>query len=111
LPTALERSGDFSQSFTTQTIGGQRVVIPIVIYDPATVDTRRTIIVNGQEVPNPSFGYRQPFRDNKIPVIDPIARKILDYIPLPNTPSQDTGNAVNDYVPNTTRGASVISCW
>jgi len=96
LPTALERNGDFSESFTTQVIGGQRVRVPITIYDPNTVDTRPG---------SPTFGFRQPFPNNRIPPerISPIARKILNYIPLPNTPSQDTGNAINNYVPNSTR--------
>src|SRR5262249_29187647 len=37
LPTELERQGDFSQSFITQMIGGQRVRVPITIFDPMIV--------------------------------------------------------------------------
>ncbi len=55
-PTALERAGDFSQS----TVNG-----PVTIYDPAT---------------------RAPFPNNQIPAsrISPIAKGLLNYIPLPN---------------------------
>ena len=111
VPTELERQGDFSQSFTTQVIGGQRVRIPIRIYDPETVDLRQTIIQDGREVSNPTFGFRQPFPDNKIPAdrINPIAREILKFVSLPNAPSQETGNAVNNYVPNTTRQVKMAS--
>ena len=111
VPTELERQGDFSQSFTTQLVGSQRVRVPITIYDPATVDTRPTITQNGREVTNPTFGFRQPFPNNKIPAerISPIARKMLEFISLPNSPSQETGNAVNNFVPNTTRQVKMAS--
>lgn len=33
VPTTLERSGNFSQNFTTQVIGGQRIRFPIQVYD------------------------------------------------------------------------------
>lgn len=69
VPTALERSGDFSQ---TRGANGR----PIVIYDPAT--TR----------PNPSgTGYvRSPFPGNQIPAerMDPVALNVLQYWPDPN---------------------------
>jgi outer membrane receptor protein involved in Fe transport len=111
VPTELERQGDFSQSFTSQLIGGRLVKIPITIYDPATVDTRPTITQGGKEVPNPTFGFRQPFPNNKIPAerINPIARKILEFVSLPNSPSQETGNAVNNFVPDTTRQVKLAS--
>ena len=92
VPTELERQGDFSQSFTTQLIGGHRVRVPITIYDPLTVDTRPTIIRGGKEVTNPNFGRRQPFPDDKIPAerINPIARKILEFVSL----SVETGECL-----------------
>jgi hypothetical protein len=37
VPTALERTGDFSQSFTTQTVNGKLQQYPIQIFDPTTV--------------------------------------------------------------------------
>jgi hypothetical protein len=67
VPTALERSGDFSQS---RTASGQ----PVIIYDPLT-----TRLVNGQFV-------RDPFPGNVIPAnrINPVARQLLQRVPLPN---------------------------
>jgi hypothetical protein len=90
VPTELERKGDFSQSFTTQLVGGQRIRYPIQIYDPLAVDSR---------------GFRTQFPNNVIPTLrlNPIAQNILKYVPLPNTPSDVTGNATNNFVPNSTR--------
>lgn len=105
VPTEAERQGDFTSSWTTQTVGGVRTVVPITIYDPMTVDVRRTITQNGVEVQNPMFGYRQPFPGNKIPVsrLSPIALNILKYIPLPNTPNQPTSSTANNFTPDSTR--------
>src|SRR5205823_3882822 len=71
VPTALERGGDFSQSFTTQS--GQRY--PIQVFDPATADAKgnRTLFP-GSVIPSARFS--------------PIAQKILKYVPLPNTASE-----------------------
>jgi len=90
VPTELERKGDFSQSFTTQLVSGQRLKYPIQIYDPLAVDSR---------------GFRTQFPNNVIPTLrlNPIAQNILKYVPLPNTPSDVTGNATNNFVPNSTR--------
>jgi len=90
VPTELERKGDFSQSFTTQLVSGQRIRYPIQIYDPLAVDSR---------------GFRTQFPNNVIPTLrlNPIAQNILKYVPLPNTPSDVTGNATNNFVPNSTR--------
>jgi hypothetical protein len=85
VPTALERQGDFSQSFTTQQVNGKTVQYPIQVYDPASID---------------SNGNRTLFPGNVIPQnrLSPIAQNILKYVPLPNTPSQPTGNAVQNLV-------------
>ncbi|RXH54724.1 TonB-dependent receptor [Granulicella sibirica] len=65
VPTALQRAGDFSQTFTASGA-------PVVIYDPNTTTASGT-------------GYvRQPFAGNKITTIDPVAAKIIGYYPLPN---------------------------
>lgn len=90
LPTELERKGDFSQSFTTQLVGGNRVKYPINIYDPLTVDSK---------------GVRKQFAGNVIPAtrLNPIAQKILEFVPLPNAASEPTSNATNNFVPNSTR--------
>jgi hypothetical protein len=75
VPTLAQRNGDFSQTFAQN---GQQ----IRIFDPFT--TR----------PNPAgSGFiRDPFPNNVIPVarMDPVARQVLNYYPLPNQP----GNAV-----------------
>ncbi|SPE33291.1 TonB-dependent receptor [Candidatus Sulfopaludibacter sp. SbA3] len=87
LPTALERNGDFSQSWTTANTGGQLVRYPIQIYDPLTVVA--------------STGNRTPFPGEVIPQnrLSPIALAMLKYLPPPNMPSDNTGNASNNYNP------------
>ena len=86
VPTAAERTGDFSQSFTTQS----GVRYPIQVYDPLSVDAN---------------GNRTLFPGMQIPStrLSPIAQHILAYLPLPNTPSDPTGNASNNYVPPSVR--------
>lgn len=76
VPTALQRAGDFSQTFTST--GSQ-----ITIYDP------QTVIGN----------VRQPFQGNIVPQsrIDPVAAAVMALYPLPNT----TGTAItnqNNYI-------------
>ncbi|MFB3827040.1 MAG: carboxypeptidase regulatory-like domain-containing protein [Bryobacteraceae bacterium] len=90
VPTAEERQGDFSQSFTTQLVRGELVRYPIQVYDPASVDAK---------------GFRQLFPGMRIPASrqSNIAQKILGYIPLPNKPSEPTSNATNNFVPDSTR--------
>ena len=81
VPTALERQGDFSQSFAAN---GQL----IRIFNPFT--TR----------PNPAGGFiRDPFPDNRIPAAlwDPVALNVLQYYPLPNQPG-DAITGRNNYV-------------
>ena len=72
LPTALERQGDFSQSYNAN--GTLRV-----IYDPLTSRT-----VNGVQV-------RDPFPGNKIPANrwDPVAAQILAGLWQPNNAGDD----------------------
>jgi carboxypeptidase family protein len=81
VPTAAERRGDFSN--TRDGLGNL-----IVVYDPAT--TR----------PNPSgAGFvRDPFPGNIIPAnrMDPLALRLLPYMPLPNSPAADPSN-LNNY--------------
>ena len=68
MPTALERTGNFSQTF--QSNGTQ-----IVMYDPSTT----AVNAAGANV-------RTPFAGNLVPAseINPIAAKLLSYYPLPN---------------------------
>jgi hypothetical protein len=78
-PTALERTGDFSQ---TVNAAGSRVTI----YDPLTT---RTDPVSGALV-------RDPFPGNIIPAnrINPIAANMLKTMPLPTAGKTFGGNAV-----------------
>lgn len=82
VPTALERSGDFSQ---TRGANGQ----PIVVYDPATT------------VPNPSgSGYlRLPFQGSRIPLnrMDPVALSVMRYWPEANQPGDASTGRNNFY--------------
>ena len=86
VPTALERGGDFSQSFTTN----QGTRFPIQVYDPQSIDSR---------------GFRQLFPGNAIPAsrLSSISQSILKFIPLPNTAGEPTSNATNNFVPASTR--------
>lgn len=111
VPTAQERAGDFNGSWSTRIIGGNTVVVPTTVFDPLTVDTRRTIVDAGGEVRNPMFGYRQPFPGNQVPRtrMSPIAQNILKFVPLPNAPSLPTGNASSNFVPDSTRNNMMAS--
>jgi len=73
-PTAAQRAGDFSQT-------RQANLQPITIYDPLTT------------VQSGSAFTRQPFLGNRIPAdrVDPVSRKILDFIPLGNVPGNALG--------------------
>ncbi|HEV2484699.1 MAG TPA: carboxypeptidase regulatory-like domain-containing protein [Terracidiphilus sp.] len=85
MPTQLERSGDFSKSFTTQVVNGTRVVYPINIYNPYQVDSKgNRQIFNGAVIPSP--------------LLDPIAQKILAFVPLPNAPGDGTSTDSNNFV-------------
>jgi Carboxypeptidase regulatory-like domain len=84
VPTALERQGDFSQTFDAK---GNL----IVIYDPSTT------------IPT-STGYsRTPIPGNKITNLDPIGKALLSLYPLPNqhgTGASDLNNYFSN-APNT----------
>lgn len=90
LPTELERKGDFSQTFTTQLTGGQRIVFPVQVFDPLSVDAK---------------GFRTLFPGMRIPTsrLSKVAQNIFSYIPLPNTPSDGTSTDANNFVPHSTR--------
>jgi hypothetical protein len=78
VPTALQRAGDFSQ---TRNAAGN----VITIYNPFTTQT-----VNGQIV-------RTAFPNNRIPdnLIDPVAKAMLQFLPLPNTAGNPNTGANN----------------
>ncbi len=94
VPTVLERSGDFSQTFDAQ---GRL----IRIHDPAT-----TITQNGHTT-------RLPFAGNRIPQnrMDPVALNLLQFYPLPNrAPDNITGanNFRSNYVTALTRNNYLV---
>ncbi len=85
VPTALERTGDFSESYTAVTINGQITRIPRNIYLPLpatsttnTVGTGQLQVVNQQAMSGNTL--------NKIPsqYLNKTALNILSYYPLPN---------------------------
>jgi hypothetical protein len=86
VPTLAQREGDFS---TTLQSNGQ----PVTIYDPMT-----TRLEGGQYV-------RTAFPGNRIPAnrLDPVALKLLDFVPKPNAAGTVTGqfNFITDQNPRT----------
>jgi Carboxypeptidase regulatory-like domain/TonB dependent receptor len=86
VPTALERTGDFSQTLITDPNSGN--IVPDLIFNP----------VPKGGVPS---GIRPQFANNKIPMPlqDPIGQKILALYPLPNQPGNPDGT--NNYRGNT----------
>jgi hypothetical protein len=83
VPTAENRVGDFSSAHTS-------AAQPITIYDPRT----------STQLPNGSWT-RTAFQGNRIPAnrLDPVAAKLLQFIPLPNTAPDAAG--FNNYFPQT----------
>jgi hypothetical protein len=88
--TAAERQGDFSQSYTSQVVGGVRQRIPLQIFDPQSADSK---------------GNRTLFPGNIIPTarLSKVAQNILTYVPLPNTPSDGTSTDANNFTPSSSR--------
>ncbi len=82
VPTDLERTGDFSQTF-----------VQTSIVDPAT--GQRTVTVQPVQL------YRDPndpsSRFTVIPTVDPTARQLLAYIPRANIPCARNAPCVNNY--------------
>jgi len=83
VPTALERQGDFSQTYNQN---GDLSVI----YDPYSTTTFIDSMGNTQRT-------RTPFPGNKIPGgLDPVGQKLANLYPMPNLPG--TGpNHINNY--------------
>lgn len=95
VPTALQRQGDFSQTFASN---GQLVRI----YDPFST----------RPVTPPGTGFiRTQFPGNVIPAsqINGVARNILNYFPQPNTPGNPITNANNYYAAGTDQNN--ITSW
>lgn len=85
LPTALERTGDFSRTLNNR---GEMVVV----YDPLTTKANA-----GQYT-------RTPFAGNVIPAnrIESISRKLIEYFPQPNT-AGDQYTGFNNFASNAPR--------
>jgi len=90
LMNADERNGDFSQSFTTTVTNGVRTRFPIQVYDPYSVDAK---------------GNRTLYPAMKIPtqLLSKVAKNIMTYVPLPNTPSDGTSTDANNFTPSSSR--------
>jgi len=85
VPTALQRTGDFSQTYNAS--GSQ-----VTIYNPFST------MVNPS---NTSQYIRTAFTGNMIPsgMIDPVAKNLMSYYPMPNTDGAQYTNA-NNYINN-----------
>src|SRR5262245_2434122 len=96
LPTMREREGDFSQSFTTQTINGVRTRIPIRIYDPGTID---------------AAGNRTQFTNNVVPPdrIHVVAKAILALMPPPDNEGDGSCSSCNNYLKRTVQAVKFRS--
>ncbi len=86
VPTAAERTGDFSADSANFTI-----------YDPTSADCGTTG-APPVSLTCPS-GTRQPFASNKITNPNPIALKFLSEMPLPNNPTTSPQNNNNRFDP------------
>src|SRR5215472_3646218 len=85
VPTADQRTGDYSKSVTVS--GGQ--LVPLTIYDPLTTDA--------------TSGQRQAFPGNRIPAnrLSPISQKVVGFVPLPNvTGGGAVATGVNNFLPH-----------
>ncbi|HTD96457.1 MAG TPA: hypothetical protein VK627_05990, partial [Edaphobacter sp.] len=85
VPTAQQRAGDFSQTFTAT-----NTTTPIPVYDPASTAAN----------PGGNGFVRKPFAGNVVPMsrLDPVALNVLKYMPLPNiAPTVAATNANNFY--------------
>lgn len=89
VPTALQRSGDFSQTYASATSAN-----PIPVYDPSTT------------VANPAGNgfIRTQFLGNKITTFDPVALAVLKYYPQPNIAPVDPKTNANNFYSEATGG-------
>ncbi|MFP5211728.1 MAG: TonB-dependent receptor domain-containing protein [Acidobacteriota bacterium] len=94
VPTALQRTGDFSQTYNAK---DQLVAI----YNPFSTEP---------DPNHPGQYIRQAFPNNKIPaaMLDPVAKNIMSYYPLPNTqgsPFTNTNNFLSNAMMTVTQDA------
>ena len=88
LPTMAERSGDFSKSFTTQTVNKVTTIYPIQIYDPLTYNatTKQRSLMNGTGT-SVSSGR-----------ISPMAQAYFALMPPPDDAGDGSNSDSNNYV-------------
>lgn len=87
VPTELERKGDFSESFYNKNLP-----YPVTIFRQFEFNESGTALTNRRIILPANAPYPQ-WEGNKIPerFISPIAKKLLEQIPLPNYPTQWDG--------------------
>jgi len=92
VPTAEQRNGDFSKTFTS---AGKLYTVydPLTIYPNPAFDRTRAVSLS-----NPQY-LRLPFANNQVPRarMDPVALHVLQDIPLPNRPG-DAPSGANNFV-------------
>ncbi len=98
VPTLLERAGDFSQSLP----GSNGVNTPYYFHDPAK-PTSATCTASGGS----GCLYGAPY--DKIPTIDPVAKALLAYIPVPNATGANNYQFISDKVNKWNRGLLKMS--
>ena len=91
IPTALEKKGDFSQSFTTSTVGGVKTTYPIKIYDPNSIvesstNVKSRSLINGDGTVIPSTR------------INAEAKAYIALLPDPENSGDGASTDSNDYV-------------
>jgi hypothetical protein len=97
IPTAQERAGDFSSSYTVSA----GVQYPINIYDPTSIYPTTPGNFARNEFGSGCGPTPVPSTCNVIPSgrIDPVAKAVYALLPLPDSPAQTTsGNNINNYV-------------
>jgi hypothetical protein len=95
VPTALERTGDFSQTLDSS---GHL----IVIYDPSTTALQpvgSTACTSSPVAAGQTVYCRSPFPGNKIPNLDAAGMKLINSYPLPNRPGAGA-SSVGNYFAN-----------
>jgi hypothetical protein len=90
VPTAQERTGDFSASYVTQTVGGVTTSYPVQLFDPATGAA-------GNGVRTPIKGENL---NNSINGISPMAKALMALVPLPNKSSDGASTDSNNFLIN-----------
>jgi hypothetical protein len=104
VPTALERTGNFSQTKTLVTVNGTPVAEPVSIYLPLPSTTTTTTVAPGQyRITRQQASYNGVLNVLPPSLIDPTAANLINYYPLPNiTPvnADGTSNYFSNFVTN-----------